>query len=159
MFDLRRGIRSKLTLDPAVDLQPVWSPDGGRIAFGSARKGTSYDLYVKVSTGAAPEELLLADDQSKYPFSWSPDGQFLLYATVGSSQDLWILPLRDRKPRPYMQTPYNEYAGRFSPDGRWIAYRSDESGRPEVYVAPFPGPGEVAKKTETSCTTSRQIKC
>ena len=146
MFDLRRGLRTRFTLDPSIDIQPAWSPRGDKIVFGSARNGTAYDLYVKSTLDGTSEQILLDDEVSKYPFSWSPDGQFILYGTAsGPHQDLWVLSLADRKPRPYVQTPYNEFAGRFSPDGHWVAYRSNESGQAEIYVAPFPGPGEKAR--------------
>jgi serine/threonine protein kinase/Tol biopolymer transport system component len=148
-FDVVRGVRTKFTLDSAIDIQPVWSPKGDRVVFASARDGATFDLYMKNSTGTASEEILLDDDSSKYPFSWSPDGEFILYATAGAAQDLWVLSLSDRKPRPYMQTPYSEFAGRFSPDGRWIAYRSNESGQADIYVAPFPGPGEKTRISST----------
>ena len=141
--DVERGLRTRFTFRSSVDIQPIWSPNGQQVVFSSGT-GIPYDLYLKDATSSAPEVLLLDDDQSKYPFSWSPDGQFILYGSGGTglSQDLWILPLSNRKPRPYMQTAYSEFAGRFSPDGRWVAYRSNESGQPDIYVAPFPGPGE-----------------
>jgi Tol biopolymer transport system component len=148
MFDVARRLRSKFTLHSAADLQPIWSPTGDRVVFSSARNGITSDLYIKNSTAEAPEEILLDDDLAKFAFSWSPHGEFILYGTAGGGnrgQDLWILPLADRKPRPYMQTQYSEFAGRFSPDGRWIAYRSNESGQAEIYVAPFPGPGEKSR--------------
>jgi hypothetical protein len=88
--------------------------------------------------------VLLADDAAKYPESWSSDGRFLLYMTSprGSTPDIWVLPLfGDRKPFPFIEEPFFELAGQFSPDGRWVAYNSNETGRSEVYVVPFPGPG------------------
>jgi Tol biopolymer transport system component len=121
----------------------VWSPDGSRIAFWSNRRGHS-DLYEKPANGTGSEELLLESNVDKYPTSWSPDGQFLLYHAVDpkSQRDLWILPLSgDRKPFPFLQTEFNEREGKFSPDGRWIAYDSDESRREEIYIAPFHGTG------------------
>ena len=87
---------------------------------------------------------MLADNLDKYPLSWSPDGRSLLYgvATRETGADLWVLPVSgERKPFSFVHTQFTERAGRFSPDGRWIAYDSNESGRFEVYVAPFPGPG------------------
>jgi eukaryotic-like serine/threonine-protein kinase len=90
------------------------------------------------------EEPLLQDNLNKYPDSWSPDGRFVIYESLGSSRssELLVLPLTgDRKPFPLLQTQFGERDGRFSPDGRWVAYRSNESGRNEIYVAPFPGPG------------------
>ncbi len=77
-FDIKRGLRTKFTLHPALDFQPIWSPDGERVVFSSVRGGSGYDLYVKRSSGTEPEEILFDDDQSKYAFSWSPDGQFIL---------------------------------------------------------------------------------
>jgi Tol biopolymer transport system component len=102
------------------------------------------DLYQKASNGAGAEEVLLEDNLDKTPLSWSSDGRFILYLTSGgpTGNDLFVLPLfGDRKPFPFLQTQFNDYPGQFSPDGRWVAYASDESGKFEVYVAPFPGPG------------------
>ena len=116
---------------------------GPRTATGSSLTGGATDLYLKASSGAGSAEVLLADSRNKVPTSWSPDGRFILFgAGSGESADLWSLSLAgDRKPIPFMQTPYAEREGRFSPDGRWIAFVSNESGRAEVYVAPFPATG------------------
>ncbi len=143
LFDIARGQRTRFTFDPADEFNSVWSPDGSRLAFNARRKG-HLDLYQKASSGAGAEEELLADNLDKYPLDWSPDGRFILLRvnTPKTGNDLWVLPLfGDRKPFPFLQTPFNEGTGRFSPDGRWIVYGSNESGRNEVYVAPFPGPG------------------
>jgi serine/threonine protein kinase len=144
LLDLERGVLSRFTSDPAVDNYATWSPDSRRIAFGSNRKG-AYDLYQKPAAAAGNEELLLASPNTKTPTDWSPDGRFLLYADLdpkNGSFDLWALPLeKDRKPFPVTQTSFNERSGQFSPDGKWIVYESDESGRYEIYVQPFPGPG------------------
>lgn len=143
LVDLARGLQTRFTFDPAEEFSPIWSPDGAHIVFNSGRKG-HLDLYQKASSGAGTEEVLLADSLDKTPVSWSPDGRFILYVAAGGTtgNDLWILPLAgDRKPFPFLQTSFNERQARFSPDGRWIAYDSNESGQNQVYVAPFPGPG------------------
>src|SRR5262249_3839448 len=94
--------------------------------------------------GAGTDELLLESDQTKAPADWSSDGRFLLFRSVDPQTgfDLWILPASgDKKPFPFLKTPFEERNGQFSPDGKWIAYQSNESGRFEIYVQPFPGPG------------------
>jgi eukaryotic-like serine/threonine-protein kinase len=143
VVDVKSGLRRRFTFGPAQNAYAIWSPDGGRIVFGSRRNGP-IDLYEKAASGAGTEKLLLADTLDKFQTSWSTDGQFILYTAVSgtTSGDLWVLPLfGDRKPYQVVRTPFNESQGKFSPDGRWIAYSSNESGRVEVYVTPFPGPG------------------
>ena len=141
LYDLTRGAGgTRFTSDPANDGGPVWSPDGTHIVFTSDRTGAS-SLYEKDSSGARGEELLLQSPEQKWPLDWSADGRFLLYsANAGSAPHLFVLPMTgdDRKPRPYLQTQFAEMQGRFSPDTRWVAYASDESGKVEVYVRPFP---------------------
>jgi Tol biopolymer transport system component len=142
LLDIGRGALSRFTFDPADDEFSIWSPDGSRIVFDSNRNGT-LDLYQKPVSGAASEEVLLADTHSKLPQDWSPDGRFLLYRIIDpkTSNDLWVLSLDgDRKPFPVIQTKFDERNGQFSPDGKWIAYQSNESGRFEIYVQPFPDP-------------------
>src|SRR5262249_17228458 len=123
---------------------PVWSPDGARIAYSSNAAGT-FDLYEKLSNGAGPEQALLQSDLPKFCEDWSPDGRYLLYHQTHpkTQNDLWVLPLAppagsERKPFPFLQTRFNESEGRFSPDGRWIAYVSDEASRRQVFVQSFP---------------------
>jgi len=143
IYDVARGIRSRFTFGPHAGSYVVWSPDGGTVIFNSNRKGP-YDMYRKTSDGAGAEELLYADNFAKNPTSWSPDGKFLLYSVSApkTGLDLWVLPMTgEPKPFPFLRTDFNETSGRFSPDGRWVAYQSEESQRFEVYVAPFPGPG------------------
>ena len=141
MLDLARGVPSRITFDPGSELQAVWSPDGSRIVLNSNRSGV-FDLYLKSATDNTPEELLLATPYNKAPNDWSPDGRFLLYRspTVATGFDLWALPLQgERKPFAVVQTNFEERDGQFSPDGNWIAYQSNASGRVEVYVQPFRG--------------------
>jgi len=145
IYELARGLRTRLTFDPESQHDVIWSPDGNRLVFNSSRKGR-LDLYQKAADGTGSEELLVESDVDKYPNSWSPDGRFLLYSTTfdvpKTGTDLWVLPVSgDRKPFPFLQTEFNESRAKFSPDGGWIAYQSDESGRDEVYVTLFPGPG------------------
>jgi serine/threonine protein kinase len=143
LYDLARGIPTRFTFGQGLAFISIWSPDSSRIVFNSIRKG-HLDLYQKASRGAGTEELLVEDNLVKYPLSWSPDGRFILYSSSGSQTglDLLVLPLAgDRKPFPFLQTQFNEGQGQFSPDGRSVAYASDESGKFEIYVAPFPGPG------------------
>ncbi len=143
VIDLARGAGSRLTFDPGDDRYPVWSPDGSRIAWGASRDG-AFQIYQKLASGVGQEELLHKEDVSIRPGSWSADGRFLLYTRVDpkTGQDLWALPLaRNSQPSLFWQTLFIETHGRFSPDGRWIAYLSDDQGRPEVYVQTFPASG------------------
>jgi dipeptidyl aminopeptidase/acylaminoacyl peptidase len=143
LYDVARGLPTRLTFDRAFERYPVWSPDGSRIVFSSSKRSGRFELYEKASSGAGTEQLILSSDVDTYATSWSPDGQFILYHTQGEpSLKLSVLPVSgDRKPRIFLQAETVLRHGQFSPDGRWIAYESHESGKPEVYVAPFPGPG------------------
>ncbi|HMD14875.1 MAG TPA: hypothetical protein VKI62_09635, partial [Bacteroidota bacterium] len=147
LYDLTRSIKTRFTFDPAVDELPIWSPDGSRIIFHSDRRG-HYDLFQKTTSGAGGEEILLESPEPKFPLDWSSDGKYLLYDATDpkTKDDLWILPLTgDKKPIPFLRSDFNEDLGQFSPDMRWIAYRSNESGNWELYVRPFLGPdGTVA---------------
>jgi eukaryotic-like serine/threonine-protein kinase len=148
IYDIARGIPTRFTFDPALDGSPVWSPDGSTLYFESSRRGAP-DLFRKTSNGAGAEELLLGDAIAKIPTSASPDGKLLLFERRGeqTGTDLWVLPLTPGpsggkpEPRVFLGTPFYEGQGQFSPDGRWVAYVSNESGPNEVYTAPFPGPG------------------
>jgi serine/threonine protein kinase len=143
LIDTVRGVPTRFTFDAALDNFPVWSPDGSRIAFQSNRKGFQ-NLYWKLSSGAGTDDLLLESDQNKAPTDWSSDGRFLLFRSTDAQTgfDLWVLPVSgDKKPFPFLKSSFEEREGQFSPDGKWIAYQSNESGRSEIYVQPFPGPG------------------
>jgi Tol biopolymer transport system component len=143
IVDFQRNATSRFTFGSGTaSASPVWSPDSSRIIFRSQRTGV-YNLYEKSTTGANDETLLLPSSHSKWPTSWSQNGRFLLYFSVLDPKrktDIWVLPLEgDRKPAPLLATEYDETDGRFSPDAHSVAYVSDESGRPEVYVREFSG--------------------
>jgi serine/threonine protein kinase len=144
LLDFARGVRTRLTFRQNLGSYPVWSPDGSRIAFSA---GDSLDaIYEKSASGAGEEkELMKKPGEIKIPTSWSHDGRFLLYYTANvpkTGSDLWVLPLEgDRKAAPLLTTDFNEGLGSFSPNGRWMAYVSNESGRNEIYVRPFVASG------------------
>ncbi len=149
MIELGRGTSSRFTFDQTNETFPVWSPDGSRIAFGSNKFGPT-DLFQKSSNGAGSDELLFKSTNLKAPNDWSPDGRTILYNEFDpkTNSDLWVLPLGgDPKPSPVMQTPFGETNGRFSPDGKWIAYESNESGPGQIYVQGFPTGGKTQVST------------
>jgi len=143
LTDLARNLSSRFTFSPATSSRPIWSPDGSRIAFVSSREGFG-DIYEKSSSGAGQERAVFRSNQDKFLTDWSLDGRFLVFHTPGpkTGWDVWVLPMTgDRKPMAFAQTEFSEVQGQLSPDGRWMAYASDESGRMEVYVQPFPASG------------------
>ena len=143
ILDRLRGSTSRFTFDRASDNAPVWSRDGQQVAFASNRNG-AFDLYHKSANGQGEDELLLQSDRPKTPEDWSADGRLLLYRDQDprTNSDLWILPMSGvRTPQPVLNTPFEEREGRFSPDGRWIAYVSSEPGTLQVFVQPFPAAG------------------
>ena len=150
IYDLERGARTRLTFDAALDMMPVWTPDGRYVTFTSDREG-NLDIFWKRADGAGEAVRLTQNPEGEIPASWSPDGRVLLYEVSSRDTlwDLWTLRLDDDDlskakpgtPEVFLQTPFSEESARFSPDGRWIAYQSNESGPWEVYVRPFPGPG------------------
>jgi Tol biopolymer transport system component len=145
LVNLIRGGRTRLTYTrSAIDRYIAWSPDGSKIAFSSNRAGHA-DLYQHAANGAGEDELLLKSDSDKSVEDWSRDGRFLLFSQGNANNvgDLWVLPMDsqgDRKPIPYLRSEFESRGARFSPDDRWIAHRSNESGTPEIYVRPFPAP-------------------
>jgi serine/threonine protein kinase len=143
LADLARNLSSRFTFSPANESRPVWSPDGSRIAFVSSREGFG-DIYEKPSSGAGQERVIFRSNQDKFLTDWSLDGRFLVFHTPGpkTGWDVWVVPMTgERKAVTFAQTEFSEVQGQLSPDGRWMAYASDESGTMEVYVQPFPASG------------------
>jgi Tol biopolymer transport system component len=143
IFDLARGVPTRFTFDPGDDRSPLWTPDGSALVFSSNRKG-HYDLYRKALDGSSDEESLFASDADKYPTSFVPGGRSLVFAETGKDAgvEIRILALDGtRKTEPWLKTNFNEIPSRLSPDGKWLPYSSEESGRWEVYVTSFPRAG------------------
>lgn len=140
LLDLSRGTATRFAFGPWSERHGIWSPDASRIIFASNPSGVD-DLYQKLASGVKDEEPLLKSGKDKIPTSWSRDGRFLLYRTSDpktTMDGLWVLPLEGgKKPFPFLHTEFNNHEGQFSPDGRWVAYASDESGRDEIYVRTF----------------------
>jgi eukaryotic-like serine/threonine-protein kinase len=142
LFDLTRGMDSRLTSNPALDSQSRWSPNGKHIVFNSARDGLPPNLFRTPAAGTGREERLLTSRQVQHATDWSGDGRFIVFATLNpkTQWDLWLLPMNAESAAatasatPLMQSAFNEYNGQRSPDGRWIAYQSDESGDWEIYL-------------------------
>ena len=141
VVDHERDTTAQLTIGEATGNFPVWSPDGRQLAFASNRDGV-YNIYLKPSTGAGQEAVVLKNDRNKFLMDWSRDGRLLLFgerAAGTTSTDLWTLPMTgDHTPLVYLRGTSDQRNGRFSADGRWVAYQSNESSRWEVYVQSFP---------------------
>jgi hypothetical protein len=138
VYDIARRTAAPLATE-RHNLSPVWTPDGRRLTYASGG-----DIFWRAADAGTAAELLLARDRAQYPTSWSADGRLLIFQDVQANADrydLWVLPV-DGKPRPLIATDNDESSARLSPDGRWLAYDSDESGRTDVYVRPFPNVNE-----------------
>lgn len=159
VYELARNVPTRFTFDPAFDSSPLWSPDSSQLVFTSTRKGPT-DIYQRAANGSGTEEVVFESSENKVATSWSADGRFIIFTNTdtkaNTKQDLWILPLfGDRKPFPFLQTQSNEFNGQFSPNGRWLAYVSDESGSNQVFIAAFPGPGGKRQVSRTGGTEPR----
>ena len=158
MIEVARGALSRFTFHPANDTAPpVWSPDGRQVAFRSNRNGP-YDLFVKPANQSADEQPLVVSTENKSAINWSADGRLLLYTSlsVKTGSDIWALPFYgDKKPFVVLQTPFDEMEPQFSPDGKWIAYVSNESGVLDVHIRAFPGPGGLV---QVSRAGGRQLR-
>jgi Tol biopolymer transport system component len=142
IFDLVRGTKSRLTFDAADETSAVWSPDDSRIAFFSNRRDGG-DVYVIGTSGTDTEKLVLASPESTTPSDWSPDGNELLLTSTDAkgAVDIWTYSFRENRAVPLIQTPFEESEATYSPDGKWIAFTSDQSGRPEIHLTARDGSG------------------
>jgi serine/threonine protein kinase/Tol biopolymer transport system component len=140
--DLRRDVASKLTFDPGSEVWPVWSPDGTRLAYASDAKG-SFGILARPASGVGEADTLYSTSSNSGPIGWSRDGRQLTFLNfAGGNSAIWALsPDAGHAAQPFLRNTFMNRGGRLSPDGKWIAYNSDESGNMEVYVQPWPGPG------------------
>ena len=160
VYDIARGVRTRLTSAPERDFRPVWSPAGDEVAFTSDRAGNQ-DIFLRQADGSGEEKILLATPRPESVSDWSRDGKYLLYHTIDpeTGADLWYLERNEDgsgwEPHPFLQTPVHQLMPRFSPDGRYVAYLSNESGQMEVYVQPFP---EGGRKVTVSSNGGTQVR-
>ena len=148
IYDLTRGVHARMSFSALTAYAPVWSPDGTRLAYAHSAPQVSGDhMYLLNADGTGKEQFLeqpVIESIANYPSSWSPDGHVLLFDHQDKTGkvSIWIFPFgADRKSYPFIESQFNAQSGKFSPDGHWVAYVSSDSGKDEVYVAPFPGPG------------------
>jgi len=132
--DLLRQSSKRLTFEPSADATPIWSPDASRLVFGSNR-GATFDMYMKNSDGSQEEKDFVHGDRDSVPNDWSRDGKHILYS---EGSDLWLVALPEMRSRMFLKAPSVLRNGQFSPDGKWVAYASNETGKWEVYVTSFP---------------------
>jgi eukaryotic-like serine/threonine-protein kinase len=157
LLEVARGLLTRFTSEPANDVFPIWSADGSRVVYQRNVKG-AFTIVSKSATGVAEEQLLLESPQAKNPVDWSADNRFLLYRNLDQKTgfDLWAMALDgNKKTFPVVQTIADERDGQFSPDGQWVAYQSNDSGRSEIYVQSFPEP---AVKSLISTAGGAQVR-
>jgi len=144
VFDLTRGTRSRITFEGNNRFFPVWTHDGTRLTWADGITSANRLVWAPAD-GSGPVSTLLEKAGPQFPTDWSPDGQVLAFyeSHPETQRDLWVLPMSgNQTPELFLRTPFQERAATFSPDGRWLAYVSNKSGQDEVYVRPYPGPGE-----------------
>ena len=151
VYDWTRDALTRLTTDTGEHLKPTWTPDGRRIVYRLVGPGGNLTLFWRAADGSGEVQRLTTGAKPHYPGSWHPSEKFLAFNELGTQTgwDVMVLPMegdetsgwKPGKPWPFLNSSATEVAPAFSPDGRWLAYQSDESGRPEIYVSPFPGPG------------------
>ena len=160
VYDIERGVRTRLSSVPERDGRPVWSPAGDEVAFTSARAGND-DIFLRQADGSGEEKVLAATPRNEQVSDWSRDGKYLLYHLDDpeTGADLWYLERNEDGsgwvPHPFLQTSFNERVPRFSPDGRYVAYVSNESGQREVYIQPFP---EGGRKVTVSSNGGTKVR-
>jgi Tol biopolymer transport system component len=141
VYDLEREVATRLTFADGYEGDQVWSPDGRYLEFTSDRDGRE-NPYRKLADGSGEVERLAEIDHDFWATSWSPDGRWILGEVQADNFDLWVVPADGSgEPEVYLATPFFERFPSISPNGKWVAYMSDESGRPEIYVRPFPMAG------------------
>ena len=155
LYETGRGLRTRFTFSPGNEVSPSFSPDGTRVAFSSDRESTTYNLYIKEVGGTGEAELLFASEDRVFPYSWTPDGMTILFVALkGGANDLYALPVDgERVPIPLIESEFREGDPIVSPDGRWLAYSSSESGEREIYVTTFPN---AERKWQVSVGGGRQ---
>ncbi len=143
VMNLAAGTAQRITTDSADNDDPQWSPDGRSLVYSSSRDSSLKDLYVRSADGSGGARLLLRRAGSQWSSDWSSDGRWILFTNVApdGDNDIWMVPAEGGDARPWLASPFTERGGRFSPDGRWVAYSSTETGYPEVYIQSFPTPG------------------
>jgi Tol biopolymer transport system component len=144
LLELQRGTYRRITSAPSLECGGILSPQGDPMVFPSDRNYNLYDLYMVGTNAPGKERLLLESLRNKIPTAWSPDGKFIAYSEQSPETDLdvWAIPVATPStPIPIAVTRFGESGAEFSPDGHWVAFVSDETGRPEIYVQSFPGPG------------------
>jgi serine/threonine protein kinase len=150
-YDLEKESAKRLTFDPAIDSTPLWSPDSARLVFTSDR-AQKFNLYVKNADGSQEEQLIPQEGSDRYPLDWSRDGKYLIYQR---GTDLWYVTFPELAPTLFLKAASAPNVARFSPDGKWLAYASNESGRWEIYVTSFP---EAHGKWQVSSAGGEQPK-
>ncbi|HTR99712.1 MAG TPA: protein kinase [Bacteroidota bacterium] len=154
VFDRSHGVPSHVTADPGDETNPVWSPDGKQIVFASNRSGRANPYRINAD-GTGGEDPLMSSDYNLFPTDWSADGKYIALERGPAKEEkwsIWILPLAaGRKPYAWFKSSSDVQLGKFSPDGRWMAYVSDEAGQQQVFVRPFPGPGSRVQVSPHGC--------